>query len=244
MVETDSLILSAQKWGLVLVMFLLIMFAVIKTRKNNKSGGDIEGHKGTLWLFAVVCWLVVVVSSYIRDMMSDDDGSDDKEESFLAFIPNFIVTVIWYGYISSALAWKVAGARKTGKFAMQVGKSPDSGAPAAYEGGRGFKGKRGGSGVTSEAERVGIRVDAIQDAAMYLVYAGIIMTMINVFSNLYLYYSCEDGGCPSDKFSNDMVRSIVSAQYNILIIGLLAIVFFYMDKPEFRQKMQDKLQRN
>ena len=74
------------------------------------------------------------------------------------------------------------------------------------------------------------------------------MTMINVFSNLYLYYSCEDGGCPSDKFSSDMVRSIVNAQYNILIIGLLAIIFFFMDKrgvgSKLKGKFNDKLGRN
>ena len=87
----------------------------------------------------------------VRDKMSEDDGSDDKEESFLAFIPNFLVTIIWYGYVASALAWKVSGAQKTGKFAFNIGKSRDSGAVAA-EGGGSFKGKRGGSGLTGEAE--------------------------------------------------------------------------------------------
>jgi hypothetical protein len=54
---------------------------------------------------------------------------------------------------------------------------------------------------------------------------GIGMTLINVFSNLYLYYGCESG-----LEDNTMVTSLVSAQYNIIVIGLVTIGIFLVER--------------
>ena len=56
---------------------------------------------------------------------------------------------------------------------------------------------------------------------------GIAITLINVFSNLYVYYECKEGGCSGD--DETMITSLIGAQYNIIMIGLAAIVMFIID---------------
>ena len=58
-------------------------------------------------------------------------------------------------------------------------------------------------------------------------FMGIAITLINVFSNLYVYYECKEGGCKGD--DETMITSLIGAQYNIIMIGLAAIVMFIMD---------------
>tara|TARA_B100001123_G_C14801947_1_gene824800 strand:+ start:44 stop:646 length:603 start_codon:yes stop_codon:yes gene_type:complete len=196
----DSIILEIQKWVIFLVIFMIIMLILIKTHGNR------VGEKGgLLYVFAGVCWFVVFVSSKIRDLMSD---SEDNEESFIDFLPNFIITTIWYIYMASCLVFKLSKKNLTGeRGTLKTGIGPSG----------------GGTGV--QATQLGISIQAIENSATVLVYMGIGMTLINVFSNLYLYYGCESG-----LEDNTMVTSLVSAQYNIIVIGLVTIGVFLVDK--------------
>ena len=199
----DSLILEIQKWVVFLVIFMIIMLILIKTH------GDQVGDKGgLLYVFAGICWLVVLVSSKMRDILSD---SEDSEESFIDFLPNFIITTIWYIYMASCLVFKLSDKHATTgpQSTLKTGIGPSGGAVAPK----------------SASTQIGITVEAIENSATVLVYMGIGMTLINVFSNLYLYYGCESG-----LEDNTMVTSLISAQYNIIVIGLVTIGIFLVER--------------
>tara|TARA_B110000495_G_C22545159_1_gene330294 strand:- start:25 stop:561 length:537 start_codon:yes stop_codon:yes gene_type:complete len=52
------------------------------------------------------------------------------------------------------------------------------------------------------------------------VYMAILIVLINVFSTGYIYYNCED------KSSDFLIRSIITSQYNIVIITVLGVIAF------------------
>ena len=92
--------------------------------------------------------------------------------------------------------------------------------------------KRGGSSLGATVSQtpqgsIGFTLGEANDKIKILMYMGISITLINVFSNLYVYYECREGGCKGD--DQTMIRSLVSAQINIIIIGIIAIVMFIID---------------
>lgn len=212
MADGDALLLEIQKWGIVLIMFIVIMFVLIKTRRGV-PGSSINQYSTTCYLFAFASWLVVTVSSFIRDSMSDE-----KTESFKAFIPNFILTILWFVFVSSALTWKLSGQQ------LSDIRSPVSFGKKVVIGGK-MK-RRGGGQGTVAPESVGLTVRQVQNAAVYLVGMGILMTIINVIGTLYIYYGCKSSNCEDD----DVIVSLVGAQYNIIIIGIMAVCFIYFTK--------------
>lgn len=196
----DSLILDIEKWLVFLVIFMIIMLILIKTHPSKNLNTSL------LYIFAGVSWLVVLVSSKIRGLLSD---SEDNEESFIDFLPNFIITTIWYIYMANCLVFKLSGKRTK----VDTGVRGESGTEVSEGGG------------DDTRESFGITVSSIKNSATILVYMGIGMTLINVFSNLYLYYGCESG-----LEDNTMVTSLVSAQYNIIVIGLVTIGIFLVER--------------
>jgi hypothetical protein len=222
MADGDAFIIEIQKWGLVLFMFLAIMFALIKTRR--KVSNTINEHKGRCYVFAIVCWVVVTVSSFIRDSMSDEE----EGEGFVAFIPNFLLTILWYGFVASALTWKLSGEQMSDiKSPLSLRSRNTAMEPSARVQNNlmgGMKRRKGGS--AQPATTIGLTITEVQQAAVYLVAMGIIMTIVNVIGTLYIYYKCKDSDCEDDK----IVNSLVGAQYNIIIIGLVAVSFIYFTK--------------
>ena len=73
----------------------------------------------------------------------------------------------------------------------------------------------------------GFTLGEAQDKIKILMYMGISIMLINVFSNLYVYYGRREGGCKGD--DETMITSLVGAQINIIVIGLAAIAMFVMD---------------
>ena len=104
------------------------------------------------------------------------------------------------------------------------------GAKIRGQGGGRLKGGQSSVGVGKAVGpdgSIGFTLGEAQDKIKILMYMGIAITLINVFSNLYVYYECKEGGCSGD--DEGMVKSLVGAQYNIIMIGLAAIVMFIMD---------------
>jgi hypothetical protein len=209
--DSDSIIVGFQKWGMLGAIFAAIIFVIMKTVKMGSMSIDSQGKSKYMWIFAGVSYLVVLVSSFIRDAMSDDD---EKGEGFLDFIPNLIITTLWYIYMGVALGYKLL--------------EPGSGVRG---GGRRLKRGGGSSLGVSKAQgpqgAVGFTLGEAQDKIKILMYMGISITLINVFSNLYVYYECREGGCKGD--DETMITSLVGAQINIIVIGLAAIVMFVID---------------
>ena len=191
--EGYELFVEFQKWAFFLFIFTMIMFILIKTHGNS----DLDTK--LLYIFAIICWLIVAASSIVRGMLMEDSGSDDGE-SFMDFLPNLIITTIWYIYMANILVFKMAGKKAT----IDTGIARGGAAPGPS---------------------VVFTVDAVKDSATILVMMGIGMALIYVFSNLYLYNMCESG-----LEDRPLVRSLVSAQYNIILIGVLTIITFSVSR--------------
>mgnify|MGYP001193987358 CR=1 FL=1 len=168
------------------------MFILIKTHGNS------ELNTRLLYLFTFICWLIVWGSSMIRGMLIEDSGSDDGE-TFMDFLPNLIITTIWYIYMANSLVFKMAGKETRIDTGIAGGAAPG---PTAL-----------------------FTVDAVKDSATILVMMGIAMALINVGSNLYLYHMCESG-----LEDRPLVTSLVGAQYNIILIGLLTVMIWMINK--------------
>jgi hypothetical protein len=213
--DSDSILVGFQKWGMLGAIFAAIIFVTMKTVKmGGISFDNTEGKSKYMWIFACVSYLVVLVGSFVRDAMAEDD---EKGESLMAFLPNLIITTMWYIYMGIALGYKLL--------------SPGTiGAKIRGQGGGRLKGGQSSVGVGKVAGpdgSIGFTLGEAQDKIKILMYMGIAITLINVFSNLYVYYECKEGGCSGD--DEGMVKSLVGAQYNIIMIGLAAIVMFIMD---------------
>ena len=158
--EGYELFVEFQKWLFFLLIFLLIMFILIKTH------GDSDLNTRLLYIFAIICWLIVAGSSILRGILMEDSGSDDGE-TFINFLPNLIITTIWYIYMANVLVFKMAGKKMKVDTGIAGGAAPG---PAVL-----------------------FTIDAVKDSATILVMMGIVMALLNVGSFLYIYHTCESG---------------------------------------------------
>ena len=64
----------------------------------------------------------------------------------------------------------------------------------------------------------------VEHAAVVMVVLGIIASLLNTISNLYIYYSCHESGCDTDE--DGAINSFVGAQYNIILLSIIALGVF------------------
>ena len=57
-----------------------------------------------MWILQVFSYLVVLIEPFVRDAMAEDD---EKGEGCLDFIPNLVITTLWYIYMGVALGYKL-----------------------------------------------------------------------------------------------------------------------------------------
>ena len=85
---------------------LLLVF--MATVSLNLSGGGLYASAGKIYLyFAFLSWLVLVVSSdyYCLDKMAREET--DRDEKISDFIPNAVITVVYFGFVVNAIAKKM-----------------------------------------------------------------------------------------------------------------------------------------
>jgi len=214
--DSDKILIGFQKWGMLAAVFAAIIFIVMKTVKMGGLSFDNTNKSKYMWIFACISYLVVLVGSFVRDAMAEDD---EKGESFMDFLPNLIITTMWYIYMGIALGYKLLS---PGSIGARIRGQPGGG--RLKKGGQSSLGAKRTSGADGS---IGFTLGEAQDKIKILMYMGIAITLINVFSNLYVYYECKEGGCKGD--DETMITSLIGAQYNIIMIGLAAIVMFVMD---------------
>jgi len=202
------MIIQVQKWGFLAVIFAIIIYTISKTIEMGKDI-NLEGKQHYMWIFAGLSYLIVLVSSLVRDWQASSDDDDSKGESFMDFVPNLVITTIWYIYMGVALGYNLINPPK--RFS---------------KGGKG--GLRGGASVSVSEQGATFTLGDVKDKMSYLMYMGIAITLINVFSNLYMYYNCKDDGCAGD--DETLINSLIGAQYNIILIGLGGIVIFMISQ--------------
>ena len=102
--NSDQIVIGFQKWGILAAIFAAIIFVVMKTVKMGGLSFDNNDKSKYMWAFAGISYLVVLIGSFVRDAMAEDD---EKGEDFMDFLPNLIITTLWYIYMGVALGYKL-----------------------------------------------------------------------------------------------------------------------------------------
>lgn len=203
MAESDKLILLVQKWGGMLILFLTIA-------SLNLTGG-FSGTKSPIYGYAVASWLVLLIGTGIREKMQESDAED-----FMEFLPNALVTVIYFGFVVNAISVRV-------RFSTKSKSSSSSGGSG-----------EGGLGVNANTS--GAYMDLASSLGSYFnttIYMAIFMVIINTIGNLYAFSNCKDE-------ENKYVKSILNAQYNIIILTVLGAIAFVLSKNNKSIKLRKK----
>ena len=191
--DTNKNILLIQKWGGMLIIFLTVAAL-------NVTGG-FSGTKSPIYGYAIASWLVLLIGTIIREKMQDRDAED-----FMEFLPNALVTVIYFGFVVNAIAVRVR---------FSSGKSHSGGARG---GGRGEGGIGTGSNTSSAYMDLASSLGSYFNTTIYM---AIFMVIINTIGNLYAFKNCKDE-------ENKYVKSILNAQYNIIILTILGAIAFVL----------------
>ena len=59
-----------------------------------------------------------------------------------------------------------------------------------------------------------------------MVYMAIVIIIINVISNIYIYFNCED------KNNDYNIRSFILGQYNVVLITIVGLVVYGVAKSK------------
>ena len=185
---TNKTILLIQKWGAMLIIFLTI---TALNGVNSKS----------LYLFPIASWAVLLGGTIIRERIQNK-----TDEEFMEFLPNAVVTTVYFGFVINAIAFRLRSFGKSGGRKKRGGSSGSS----SKSSGPGF-----GASYMGMAQSIGAYFSTT-------IYLAIFMVIINAVSHLYTFSNCGDD-------DNKYVKSLLNAQYNIIIISVLGAVAFMLE---------------
>jgi len=200
--------------GLGWLFVLLILFIIAYLNGNGLK-------KTPLMVYAFITWLIIIVLPLIlnRDCTGsgseyyclgkiEDNVEDYQEDEMLGIslqrsIGNIITTLIYFGFCTRAIA-KFYGASST------------------------FK-KGGSTSKPKTGESFKQLTVSLADIGPFstMVYMALIIIIINVISNMYIYFNCGDKDDDDKKF---ILRALIMAQYNIVIMTVVGIGVLIMSE--------------
>ena len=178
----------------------------------------LNGHgipnKTPIYVFAIITWLIFVLlplgmnrdceTGYLDYFCLGEIGDDldelpDGERLTTALKRSFwnvVITAIFFAFATNAIA-------KNGDWPTAFDPTSLPGVPQKI--GENFK-------------QLSI---SLTKPLSHMVYMAIIIIIINVISNMYIYFNCDDKLQGNKKYT---IRSFILSQYNIVLITLVGIV--------------------
>jgi len=201
--------------GLGWLFVLLILFTIAYLNGSGLKKTPLMGYAFITWVIIIA--LPLILNRDCPDLDGHkyyclgelDDNIDDYAEdemigvSLQRSIGNIITTLIYFGFCTSAIA-KYHGASSV------------------------FK-KGGSSRKTGESFKQ--LTISLADVGPFstMVYMALIIIIINVISNMYIYFNCEDKDDPEKKY---VLRALIMAQYNIVIMTVMGIGVLIMSERD------------
>ena len=187
--EKNKTILMIQKWGGMLLLFLIIV--AINVTGGTKTGSEGIAEKSTLpvYLFGIGSWLVLLIGTIIREQMQDK-----QDEDFMEFLPNALMTTIYFGFVVNAISVKqkfISGGGS--KIGGDVGSPTDTGLAFSKSLGKYFS---------------------------TTIYLAIFMVIINTIGNLYSFENCGDD---ENKYVKSLLNAQYNI-IAISVLGAIAFV--------------------
>ena len=208
-------------------------------------------NRNSLFIFALITCLIFTLLPYgvNRDCEGAyteyfclgyiDDNLDEYEQaeklgiSLQRNFANMLITIIFFGFAANAIATNIVGrtafsgsssSSSSSSSSGRYGSSSRPGSSSRY-GSSGTPGSglyRGGS----TGENLKNLSVAITSPFSTMVYMAIFIIMINVFSNIYIYFNCED------KQTDYNIRSFILGQYNIILITIVGLIMLGVSRSQ------------
>ena len=197
-------------------LFVLLILCIIAYLNGSKL------EKTPLMIFAVITWLIMIFLPMILNRDCTGSGSeyyclgeitdniDDYEESeqlgisLERSIINIITSVIYFGFTTRAI----------GKFHNVSGPFKGGAVTSAHKTGESFK-------------QLSVSIAQIGPFST-MVYMAIVIIVINVISNLYIYFNCQERDDEDKKY---VLRALIMAQYNVVIMTIVGIGILIVSSP-------------
>jgi hypothetical protein len=197
-------------------LFVLLILCIISYLNGSKL------EKTPLMIFAVITWLIMIFLPMILNRDCTGSGSeyyclgeitdniDDYEESeqlgisLERSIINIITSVIYFGFTTRAI----------GKFHNVSGPFKGGAVTSAPKTGESFK-------------QLSVSIAQIGPFST-MVYMAIVIIIINVISNLYIYFNCQERDDEDKKY---VLRALIMAQYNVVIMTIVGIGVLIVSSP-------------
>jgi len=199
--------------GMGWLFVLLILFTIAYLNGSGLKKTPLMGYAFITWVIIIA--LPLILNRDCPDLDGHkyyclgelDDNIDDYAEdemigvSLQRSIGNIITTLIYFGFCTSAIA-KYHGASSV------------------------FK-KGGSSRKTGESFKQ--LTISLADVGPFstMVYMALIIIIINVISNMYIYFNC---GEKDDSDKQYILRALIMAQYNIVIMTVVGIGVLIMSE--------------
>ena len=207
---TSNNLLKGLGWVFILIILCIIAYL---------NGNNLE--KTPLYVYAAITWLIMIFlpkilnrdctgegSEYyclgeITDNINEYEESEQLGISLQRSIANIITTIIYFGFATRAIA------RFHGSTSL-------------------FKGGSARTPNTGESfKQLSVSI-AKAGPFSTMVYMAIIIIIINVISNLYIYFNCQERDDEDKKY---VLRALIMAQYNIVIMTIIGIGVLIISRP-------------
>jgi hypothetical protein len=137
---------------------------------------------------------------YIDNKLDEYEEAEKIGISLQRSFWNGLITLIFFGFAANAIATNV-----TGKTAFSGGSTRTTVQP----------------NVGSNFKNLTV---ALSKPFSTMVYMAIVIIIINVISNIYIYFNCED------KNNDYNIRSFILGQYNVVLITIVGLVVYGVAK--------------
>ena len=219
--------------GLGYLVFLLMLMLIAYLNGYHMK------EKKSLYIFALITCLIFTLLPFgiNQDCEGEymeyfclgyiDDNLDEYEEaekigvSLQRSFWNMIITLIFFGFAANAIATSIV--KKT---AFSGSSSSSSNSSSDRYGSSGRYGSFRGGSSRGTGENLKNLTVALTSPLSTMVYMAIVIIIINVISNVYIYFNCED------KQSDYNIRSFILGQYNIILITIVGLIILAVAKSQ------------
>tara|TARA_B100001094_G_C18112415_1_gene761994 strand:+ start:277 stop:900 length:624 start_codon:yes stop_codon:yes gene_type:complete len=181
-------------------LFTLVVMVYVIIFTNEVP---LENRKYMLF-FAFMCWLSMLISTKALEFMAEEE--DRPQEGVFDYTFKLTVSTFAFIFIGVILAIKLKGGDLMSEGSTGIST-------------RGFNDLVGGSNSVS------IEINKVEAAATVMGGIGVISMLMNTFSHIYMYHQC-----PEFDEEDTLVEALISAQYHVVVIGIIGLSIFAMFK--------------
>lgn len=139
---------------------------------------------------------------YIDNKLDEYEESEKIGISLQRSFWNGLITLIFFGFAANAIATNITGRTAFSGGGTRIAAQPN---------------------VGSNFKNLTV---ALSKPFSTMVYMAIIIIIINVISNIYIYFNCED------KNNDYNIRSFILGQYNVVLITIVGLVIYGVAKTK------------